>query len=147
MNNLETIELKAFLPAKDFALCKQFYIDAGFTLSWSSEVMAQLHAGSATFLLQDFYVKEFAENLMMHLLVPDVEAWWRHISAQDLPGRYGVMLQPPEDRDWGIRDFVMNDPSGGVVADRTVDRAVKASAKCSGPNAERYAAFVLGTRS
>ena len=93
-------------------LCKQFYIDAGFTLSWSSEVMAQLHAGSAAFLLQDFYVKEFAENLMMHLLVPDVEAWWRHISAQDLPGRYGVMLQPPEDRDWGIRDFVMNDPSG-----------------------------------
>lgn len=112
MNNLETIELKAFLPAKDFALCKQFYIDAGFTLSWSSEVMAQLHAGSATFLLQDFYVKEFAENLMMHLLVPDVEAWWRHISTQDLAGRYGVMAQPPEDRDWGIRDFVMNDPSG-----------------------------------
>ncbi|AXQ28173.1 glyoxalase [Solimonas sp. K1W22B-7] len=112
MDNLETIEIKAFLPAKDFELSKQFYRDIGFTLAWASESLAYLHAGKSSFLLSDFYTREFAENLMMHLLVVDVDAWWRQIDAQDLPGRYGITVAPPEDRDWGLRDFTMHDPSG-----------------------------------
>jgi uncharacterized glyoxalase superfamily protein PhnB len=57
-------------------------------------------------------VKDFAENLMMHLLVEDVDAWWAHVEAQRLGERYGVRAEPPEDRPWGIRDFILNDPAG-----------------------------------
>jgi hypothetical protein len=32
--------------------------------------------------LQNYYVKEFAENLQMHPLVNDVDAWWREIQAK-----------------------------------------------------------------
>lgn len=49
---------------------------------------------------------------MMHMLVPDVEDWWRHAVDQGLAARYGVRALPPEDRSWGMRDFVLNDPSG-----------------------------------
>jgi len=110
--NMDTIEIKAFLPAQDFDLSKRFYLDLGFTEAWGSDEMAYLHAGRSSFLLTRFYEKPFAENLMMSLLVVDVEAWWQHVVAQDLGARYGVRVNPPEDRPWGMRDFTIDDPSG-----------------------------------
>jgi uncharacterized glyoxalase superfamily protein PhnB len=48
----------------------------------------------------------------MHLLVPDVDAWWADVQAKRIPERYGVHAEPPEDRPWGMRDFILFDPSG-----------------------------------
>lgn len=118
MSDLSAIELKAHLPAKDFETSKQFYQDLGFTLCWSEGNLAFLHYGEhgshtkVGFLLQRFYVKEFAENLMMHLLVDDVDAWWAHVQDKQIPKKYGVRAGPPEDRDWKMRDFTLVDPSG-----------------------------------
>jgi len=81
MSNMTTIEAKAFVPSRDFALSKRFYQDLGFDLTWSSEDLACFRQGNASFLLQNFYVSEHADNFMMHLLVADVEAWWRHVQA------------------------------------------------------------------
>ena len=49
---------------------------------------------------------------MMHLLVEDVESWWSHVEAQGLAAKYGVRVEPPADRSWGLRDFVVIDPTG-----------------------------------
>ncbi len=49
---------------------------------------------------------------MMHLLVEDVEAWWSHVQDQGLVAKYGASVEPPADRSWGIRDFVITDPIG-----------------------------------
>ena len=38
--------------------------------------LVAIEKGKAAFLLQNYYVKAFAENLQMHLLVNDVDAWW-----------------------------------------------------------------------
>ncbi|QDT26781.1 VOC family protein [Gimesia panareensis] len=110
--NLETIELKAFVPAKDFEHSKQFYADLGFQIPWSSEELAYLHFGNCTFLLQNFYVKELAENFMMHLSVQNVDDWWEHVREQQIAEKYGVNVSKPEERPWGMRDFVLIDPSG-----------------------------------
>jgi catechol 2,3-dioxygenase-like lactoylglutathione lyase family enzyme len=112
MRDLTTVEAKAFVPSKDFALCKQFYQDLGFELAWSSDDLAYLRNGNSSFLLQRFYNKEHADNFMMHLLVEGVEAWWRHVEAQGLVAKYNVRAEPPADRPWGIRDFVIIDPTG-----------------------------------
>lgn len=109
---MESIEIKAFVPARDFELSKRFYSDLGFEIAWVGEDMAYLHAGKSSFLLQRFYVKEHADNFMMHMLVPDVEVWWQRVVSQRLAERYNVRALPPEDRPWGIRDFVLNDPTG-----------------------------------
>jgi uncharacterized glyoxalase superfamily protein PhnB len=74
--------------------------------------LAYLHAGSSSFLLQRFYVKEHTDNFMMYLLVQDVDAWWAHVEKTKLAPRYGVRAAPPEDRPWGIRDFILDDPTG-----------------------------------
>jgi uncharacterized glyoxalase superfamily protein PhnB len=47
---------------------------------------------------------------MMHLLVEDVETWWRHV--EKLASTYGVRAEPPADRPWGMRDFTIADPTG-----------------------------------
>jgi uncharacterized glyoxalase superfamily protein PhnB len=49
---------------------------------------------------------------MMHVLVQDVEVRWHHIVHQEIAERYGVRVMPPEDHPWGIRDFVLDDPTG-----------------------------------
>jgi len=115
---LAAIELKAHIPAKDFEASKRFYQDIGFTLCWSNGRLAYLHygphgeQGKVGFLLQDYYVKVFAENLQMHLLVKDVDAWWTQIQAEQISKKYAVAIGPPEDRDWKMRDFTLFDPSG-----------------------------------
>ena len=112
MNNMTTVEAKAYVPSKDFALSKQFYQDLGFDLAWSSEDLAYLRHGRSSFLLQNFYKKEPPDSFMMHLLVEDVEAWWSHVQSQALATKYGVRVEPPADRSWGLRDFVIIDPTG-----------------------------------
>jgi len=108
---MATIEVKAFVPARDFDLSKQFYQDLGFDMAWSSDEMAYFCHGDSSFLLQKFYVREHADNFMMHLLVEDVEAWWQHFQAQ-VAAKHGTKAEPPEDRSWGIRDFAFTDPTG-----------------------------------
>ena len=112
MSNLATIEAKAFVPARDFALSKRFYQDLGFDLAWSDDDLAYLRHGNSSFLLQNFYNAAHAGNFMMHLLVENVDAWWRHVEAQGIAAKYGVKTEPPEDRPWGIRDFLLVDPTG-----------------------------------
>ena len=110
--NLTTLELKTFIPARDFALSQQFYQDIGFEKKWTGDGMAYFCNGQCAFLLQDYYVKTYADNFMMHLLVADADAWHRQITEADIAGKYGsrvseVMLQP-----WQMRDFTFDDPSG-----------------------------------
>ena len=112
MSDLKATEIKAFVPAKDFARSKQFYQDMGFTIAWSDTDLAYVRCGECSFLLQNFYHPEHAGNFMMHLLVPDVAAWWDHVVKAGLAAKYGVAAQPPEDRPWGMRDFTIVDPTG-----------------------------------
>ncbi len=112
MNTLNTIELKAFVPAKDFELSKRFYQDIGFTMASDSNGVAYFHHENVSFLLQNFFVQELADNFMMHLLVESVDAWWANIQERKIAEKYGVKILPPEQRPWRMRDFVLLDPSG-----------------------------------
>lgn len=112
MSNLTTVELKTFVPAKDFARSRDFYQVLGFNMPWSDDNMAYLHHGNSSFLLQNFYVREQAENFVMHLLVEDVAAWHRHLSEAGVAERFEVRMGELVDQPWGMREFVLFDPSG-----------------------------------
>ena len=103
---------RPFLPARDFDLSKRFYEALGFQKLLDSEV-AIFEMGSSGFILQNYYQKGWAENFMMQLLVDDLDAWWAHISALDLPGKFGVQPpKPPALQPWGLRIAYVFDPSG-----------------------------------
>jgi len=110
--NLRTVELKAFIPAKDYELSKRFYQDVGFTLASDSDGIAYFHHENVSFLLQNFYAKDLAENLMLHLLVEDVDAWWAKLKEAGIAERYRAQISPIKQRPWRMRDFVLFDPSG-----------------------------------
>lgn len=107
---LKSVEAKAFVPARDFNLARRFYQRIGFTLVWSTADLAYFRHDRSVFLLQNFYVKEHADNFKMHLWVQDVDAWWKQVSAA--AAEFGITVEPPEDRPWGMRDFSLIDPSG-----------------------------------
>ncbi len=110
--NLEVVEIKAFVPAKDFELSKRFYRDLGFSMKSDGGGVAYFSVGNCSFLLQDYFVISFAENLQMHLLVEDVKAWWAQVNSAELVSRYGVRLHPLVEQPWGMTDFSIVDPSG-----------------------------------
>jgi uncharacterized glyoxalase superfamily protein PhnB len=114
---------RPFVPAKDFDLSKRFYETLGFMKVLDGDV-AIFNAGSGGFILQRYYQKEWAENFMMQLMVDDLDAWWVHISALDLPKLFGVSPpRAPAMQPWGLRIAYVVDPSGVLwhIAQRRQD--------------------------
>ena len=112
MPDYDVVEIKAFVPAKDFELSKKFYSDIGFDLIWSDGDLAYFKAQSSSFLLQNYYVKEHADSFVMHFLVKNSDDWWSRIKSNNVVEKYGIRLGEPEDREWGLRDFTLFDPTG-----------------------------------
>lgn len=103
---------RPFLPAKDFAVSKAFYQALGFETLLDGEV-AIFGVGAGAFILQRGYQQAWAENCMMQLMVDDLDAWWAHIQALDLPGRFGAARpKPPAMQPWGLRVAYVYDPCG-----------------------------------
>lgn len=71
-------ELVVYVPAQDYEVSKAFYKALGFTLTvgWGDTMDCRL--GNAVFRLQNYYVKDWAENFMMKFDVDDVDAWYEH---------------------------------------------------------------------
>ncbi|MBK1615061.1 glyoxalase [Rubrivivax gelatinosus] len=110
--NLQTVEIKAFVPARELQRSLDFYRALGFEVRWSDGELAYLHHGDCSFLLQAFDAPGFAANYQMHLLVEDVGAWHAMVLASGVAERFGVDVGTPEDRPWAMRDFTLFDPSG-----------------------------------
>jgi catechol 2,3-dioxygenase-like lactoylglutathione lyase family enzyme len=109
---LAVVEIKAFVPARDFELSKHFYQDIGFTMASEGGGVAYFHLDHASFLLQDYCAEQMAENFMMQILVKDVEAWWARVKDSGVTEKYGVTLSDIELQPWRMRDFCLTDPSG-----------------------------------
>jgi hypothetical protein len=123
-----TDSCRPFLPAKDFDLSKLFYEALGFFKELDGDV-AIFRVGSTSFILQNRFERQWAENSMMQLMVDDLYAWWERIESLDLSQKFGVPLpRKPEMQPWGLRIGYIVDPSGvlwhvgqrreGVVHDR-----------------------------
>lgn len=96
--------LRPFVPAEDFQRSRSFYEAFGFEPLDLGPNMTSFKLGAFGFFLQDFYVKEFAANFMIHLLVDDLDIWWTHIEALNLNERFGVKPpRPPKLERWGLR--------------------------------------------
>ena len=112
MESLATLYLRAFVPSKDFAVSKAFYEALGFARTWAGDGMAQFEIGNHRFFLQDFYVKEWAENCMMNLVVEDVWAWQSHIRVAGLVEKFpGVKASEPRAQPEGTILY-LHDPAG-----------------------------------
>lgn len=109
----EIRSFRPFLPAKEFETSLRFYQAMGFHAYRLGETLAELSLGEHAFLLQGYYVKEWAENTVMHVLVNNVQVWWQHIDSLDLANRFGVSPPaPPRTEPWGLTVAYVFDPAG-----------------------------------
>lgn len=113
MDRTVILDLKTFVPAKDFDLSRRFYSDLGFEEKFVGTDVAEFQIGEYRFLLQNYYVAEWAGNFMMQLLCDDVMPWWEKVNHPDFRDQYpGIVLKAPTLQPWGLRVMFVSDPSG-----------------------------------
>ncbi len=112
MSDLDTVELKPWIPALDFARSRRFYLDLGFSCDGVHARLAEFRHGTTAFVLHDDYMAVVAENIILQLSVANVDAWWQHVHDARLVDVYSVTQTPLEASATGVREFTLTDPSG-----------------------------------
>ena len=116
MINLQAIALRTFVPAQDFALSKDFYLALGCDLEWSDENLALFNLAGSRFYLQCNYVKEWAENSMLHVSVQDAARCFSEISGLIESGRFpSARVAAPKQEPYGALVTYVWDPSGVLL--------------------------------
>jgi len=106
--SLTTESVRPFLPAKDFELSKRFYEALGFVRETDGEV-AIFRIGGSSFILQRHFQKGWAEEFLMQLMVDDLDAWWAHLVALELPGNLACRPESPGAPALGSAHFFLVD--------------------------------------
>jgi catechol 2,3-dioxygenase-like lactoylglutathione lyase family enzyme len=108
-------DFKVYMPAKDFEQSKRFYARLGFKMSEGWGGTADFELNGNRFRLQDYYVKDWANNFMVVMGVDDAEAWHRHVREIVGSGEFdNVHVKPPETVDGSLVLHVV-DPSGVLL--------------------------------
>ena len=116
MTQLNISDIRPFIPAQDFAISKAFYEALGWKSGWSDETMALLENGGHSFYLQSYYVKDWADNMMLHLTVQDARACYAQIKPVVDSGRYpGARVAEPKQEAYGALVTYVWDPSGVLL--------------------------------
>ena len=116
MIDLQVTEIRTFLPAKDFELSTAFYVALGFTVKWSDANMALLDSAGGRFYLQRYFVKDWADNSMLHISVADAQACFRQIDDLLASGRFpGARVAAPKQEEYGALVTYVWDPSGVLL--------------------------------
>lgn len=112
---MKIFDLKAYVPAKDFALSKRFYTALGFkgTEGWGRTV--DFEFDGCGFRLQDYYVKDWADNFMMVMHVDDVEAWHRRVLEITADAEFTTVRVKQPEPFGDARVLHIVDPSGVVL--------------------------------
>lgn len=114
--DLHASDLRGFVPARDFALSKDFYQALGCVLEWSDDNLALFRLGASRFYLQPYYVKDWAENSMLHIGVQDAARCHADIAGLLESGRFApARVAAPRHEPYGALVAYVWDPSGVLL--------------------------------
>lgn len=116
MPNLSISDVRPFIPARSFEQSKQFYSGIGWTVKDVAPKLALVESQGGHFYLQDYYVKEFAENAMLHITVEDAQAWYQHVVGVLASNKWpAARVQPPKLQPYGALVAFVHDPTGVLL--------------------------------
>src|SRR6202030_2009513 len=102
-NLAQTVKaMRPMVPAKDLETSRQFYVDLGFRPRTLTDRLVEMSLGPCSFILQSYYVQQWADNFVIHMTVSNLNLWWDHILRLDLPSRYGVKTRAPQWEGWAM---------------------------------------------
>ena len=104
------------LRITDYARSKRFYVEGlGFRIDWENRfdardpVFLQLTRDGLSLYLSE-HSGDGPVGALVHLYVPDVDAWHAEILSRGL-----TVAFPPRDEPWGNRDLRILDPDGNQL--------------------------------
>lgn len=99
---MQFLSLRPFIPSgKNFQLSKEFFQEIGFNCTWDMGGYAGFENGNCKFILQDYDQKEFAENLMITVNVPDIVAFRSALLEKQFPQKFGIRMGEISDQPYG----------------------------------------------
>jgi hypothetical protein len=114
--NLTAVDLRVMVPAKNFALSKAFYEALGCVVHDVNTGLALVELADRRFFLQNYYVKDWAENFVLYVVVEDSRAWYDHVVDLIASNQFaGVRVHPPRQEDYGALVTYVIDPSGVLI--------------------------------
>lgn len=97
-------------------MSKQFYAALGWRIKWADDNLALLENAGQRFYLQRYYVKDWAENSMLHIIVEDARACFVHVKELADSGRFpGVRVSEPKQESYGALVTYVWDPAGVLL--------------------------------
>ena len=109
-------DIKVYVPAINFSHCHAFYEALGWKTNWNHSGLAEMELGGVRFFLQDYYQKDWAENFMLYINVPDVDVWYSHVSEVLASGQFPkARARAPQKMDYGDTVSHVWDPSGVLL--------------------------------
>ena len=110
-------DIRMFVPSQNFTQSRAFYEALGWTTIWTDdEGLAILELGGHRFMLQDHYVREWAENFMFTVVVRSAQAWFDRAAAVVGSGEFGdARVAEPKREDWGATVTYVWDPCGVLI--------------------------------
>ena len=110
-------DVRTFVPAADFARSVAFYEALGWTTAWTTGGgLALMELGGYRFMLQDLFVKDWAENFMLTIVVSDARAWYERAVDVLARGDFGnARVAEPKAEPWGATVTYVWDPCGVLL--------------------------------
>ena len=107
---MDVIDIKTFIPSKNYDISKAFYSEIGFNAEYVNEDLTLFENGDCLFFLQRFYNPELANNFMLQICVADIQ------DAFDLCSRslHKTKISSIEQQHWGSI-FYLWGPSGELL--------------------------------
>jgi hypothetical protein len=87
-----------FIPSEDYEESQSFYQALGFQMEPAGNDLTIFSKGPCTFFLQRFFNEEFAGNLMLQLIVPDIQEALDVISKIE---NTHIRFEPIKSEPWG----------------------------------------------
>lgn len=109
---------RVFLPTKDLDRSVEFYERMGWTVTFRAPDIVLVKQGASHMFLQKAYVKAWAENTMVHLVVDDAHAWHERALRTKAEGAFTddeVRIRAPFHEDYGATVTHVIDPAGVLL--------------------------------
>ena len=109
---MKFLSIEAFVPAgSNFEGSKQLFLELGFSINWDHGDYIGFQKDECRFILQNFNMPQFAQNLMLSIKVTNVTGLRDMIIEKRLPEKYGIRINEIVQQPYG-KELNMIDIAG-----------------------------------
>ncbi|GAB3498632.1 hypothetical protein GCM10027341_20530 [Spirosoma knui] len=99
---MKLLSIEPFIPSgSDYEGSKQLFQALRFQLNWEADGMAGFERDGCKFILQKYDNVSFAENLMLSVRITNADEFWRDVTDQQLPEKFGIRISKPINQPYG----------------------------------------------